>query len=73
MRPNPLHTGKAFEYLAHFLRRGRNFARRRVASRADLQREVHLNPPYRCYCFNSVQANHLEETASYIIAQGTKI
>ena len=51
LRLNPLHAWKAFENIAHFLGCGRNFARRGVANRADLQREVHFHPPYRCSWF----------------------
>jgi hypothetical protein len=67
LRLNPLHTGKACEDIAHFVGCGRNFARRRVANRADLQREVHFHPPYRCYWLNSAQGNHLEKEPTLTI------
>jgi len=43
LRLYPLHAGKAFEDIAHFLRRGGNLSRRRVTDRGDLQRGFRFN------------------------------
>ena len=43
LRLYPLHAGKAFEDIAHFLRRGGNLSRRRVTDRGDLQREFQFD------------------------------